>query len=70
MKTYVINVKYYIPAEDNDEFNRILEETNISNSEYYGGYELVEVETEDEETEVRMKQDFLEDLRIEQQEQM
>ena len=44
MKTYVIDVRYYIPAEDTKEFNETLEKSGIIDSEYYGGYELVEVE--------------------------
>lgn len=63
MKTYVIDVRYYIPAKDNDEFNRVLEEANINNSEYYGGYTIEDIEEEED-------GNFLKDLLMEQQEQM
>lgn len=43
MKTYVIDVTFYIPADDTYELDRVLEETGIKN-EYYGGYSIEEIE--------------------------
>ena len=48
MKTYVIDVRYYIPANDDEEFNEILDKSGIIDSEYYGGYCMVEVEEDGE----------------------
>jgi hypothetical protein len=45
-KTYVIDIWYYIPTDNLDKF---ISESGISDSEYYGGYELVEVEEDEEE---------------------
>lgn len=47
MKTYIIDVRYYIPAEDIDELEEILDEAGISSSEYAGGYELIDIEDEE-----------------------
>ena len=44
MKTYTISVKYYIPAEDEAALNMKLETTGITQSEYYGSYEVVDEE--------------------------
>lgn len=44
MKTYVINVRYYIPAEDDDELDQVLEDTGIKDNEYYGGYDIENIE--------------------------
>ena len=48
MKTYIIDVRYYIPADDEDELYQALKEIGIVDSEYYGGYEVIEVEEEKE----------------------
>lgn len=48
MKTYIINVRYYIPADGIDDLENTLKETGISDSEYYGGYDIDEVEEEEE----------------------
>jgi hypothetical protein len=50
-RTYIINVRYYIPADDIDELEDILNATGISDSEYYGGYAIDEVEEEEEDEE-------------------
>ena len=48
MKTYVIDVRYYIPASNDDELNRILDDMEIKDSEYFGGCDIVDTEeTED-----------------------
>ncbi len=47
-KIYVIDVRYYIPANDEDELYEIMKE--MSYNENYGGYELIEVEEEEEAT--------------------
>lgn len=44
MKTYVIDVRYYISAENGDELNKVLEDVGIKDSEYYGGYDIVDIE--------------------------
>lgn len=45
MKTYVINVRYYISTDD---IGKALNDIGITDSEYYGGYEIVEVENDGE----------------------
>lgn len=49
MKTYEVNVKLYVPAENDGELNSVLENMSITNSEYYGSHciENVEVSEED-----------------------
>lgn len=49
MKTYVVDARYYIPAENSDELNKVLGDMGIKDSEYYGGYYIVG--TEDDESE-------------------
>lgn len=44
MKTYVLDVRCYVQAENEDELNDVLKNTGISYSEYYGGYNIVDVE--------------------------
>ena len=48
-KIYVINVKYYIQADDIDELEDVLKSTGISDSEYYGGYDIEDIEEDEEE---------------------
>ncbi len=48
MKTYEVNVKFYIPAKDDDELNSVLENTGITNSEYYGSHYIENVEDSEE----------------------
>lgn len=48
MKTYVIDVRYYIQAENEEELKEQLREMDISNNEYYGGYSIEDVEDEEE----------------------
>ena len=48
-KTYVVDVRYYIPADDEDDLCHIMKE--MSYNEYYGGYDVVEVEESDDEEE-------------------
>lgn len=48
MKTYVLDVRYYIQAENENELQEELRNIGISNSEYYNGYEIVSVEDEEE----------------------
>ena len=47
MRMYVVDVRYYIPADNDDELNKVLDDMEIRNSEYYGGYDIVDTE-EDE----------------------
>ena len=47
MKTYVIDVRYYIPAENDNELNRVLEDMGIKNNEYYGGYDISNIEDDE-----------------------
>ena len=47
MKTYVIDVRYYISAENEDKLNKMLEDMGVKDNEYYGGYDIVDTE-EDE----------------------
>ena len=47
-KTYVIDVRFYIQADNDDELEGVLKATGINDSEYYGGYEIVEIEEDDE----------------------
>ena len=49
MKTYVVDVRYYIPAENSDKFNNVLEDMGIKDSEYYGGYDIVGIEDDESE---------------------
>ena len=44
MKTYVLDVRYYIQAENEDDLKEELRNLGISNSEYYGGYEIIDTE--------------------------
>ena len=48
MKTYVLDGRYYIQAENEDELQEELKNIGISNNEYYGGYEVVSVEDEEQ----------------------
>ena len=48
MKTYVLDVRYYIQAEDEDELNEILNDIGVKSSEYYGGYDIVDEEEYEE----------------------
>lgn len=47
MKTYVLDVRYYIQADNENELNEILDDMGVKSSEYYGGYDIVDAE-EDE----------------------
>jgi len=47
MKTYVLDVRCYVQAENEDELKDVLKNTGISYSEYYGGYNIVDVEEND-----------------------
>ena len=47
MKTYAIDVRYYIQAENEEELNEMLENTGIKYNEYYCGYDIVNVECEE-----------------------
>lgn len=47
MKTYVIDVRYYISTENEDKLNKILEDMGVKDSEYYGGYNIVDTEEDD-----------------------
>lgn len=51
MKVYAIDVRYYIPANDDDELYKVVNNMGISHSEYYGGYDVVDVEEEDDDEE-------------------
>ena len=44
MKTYVLDVRYYIQADDEKELNEILDDMGVKGSEYYGGYDIVDTE--------------------------
>ena len=48
MKTYVLDVRYYIQADDEDELNEILDNMGVRSNEYYGGYDIVDVEEDEE----------------------
>ena len=47
MKTYIIDVRYYINVENEEELQDQLREMGISSNEYYGGYDIVDVEETD-----------------------
>jgi hypothetical protein len=44
MKTYAIEVTYYIQAEDESDLDETLYDIGIKDSEYYGGYYIKDVE--------------------------
>ena len=44
MRIYEINVKLYVPAEDDGELNSVLENMGITNSEYYGTHSIENTE--------------------------
>ena len=44
MKTYIIDVMYCIQADDEADLEKELRNIGISNNEYYGGYEIVDIE--------------------------
>ena len=46
-KTYIVDVRYYIPADNDDELCEMMK--GLSYNEYYGGYDVVEVEENDDE---------------------
>lgn len=48
MKTYTVEVVYYIQAESEEELDEMLEDMEIKNNEYYGGYEIVDEDDEEE----------------------
>lgn len=47
MKMYAIDVRYYVPADNDDELYRIMNNMGISHNEYYGGYDIVDIEEEE-----------------------
>ena len=47
MKTYAIDVRYYIQAESEEELKEKLRKIGISNNKYYGGYYSIEYIEED-----------------------
>jgi hypothetical protein len=51
MKMYAIDVRYYIPADDVDELNKVLDDMEVTNSEYYGGYDIADIEEDESEEE-------------------
>ena len=51
MKVYAIDVRNYIPANDDDELYKVVNNMGISHSEYYGGYDVVDVEEEEDDEE-------------------
>ena len=44
MKTYAIDVRYYIQADDENELDEILDVTGVIYNEYYCGYKIVDIE--------------------------
>lgn len=48
MKTYILDVRYYIPVDDENELNEILDDMGVKGNEYYGGYDVVDVEEDEE----------------------
>lgn len=55
MKMYAVDVRYYIPANDDDELYRVMNNMGISHSEYYGGYDIADIEYEEDEEEEDVK---------------
>lgn len=49
MKTYLIDVRYIINAENEEELQKELLNMEISSNEYYGGYDIVDMYEEYEE---------------------
>lgn len=43
-KNYIVNIKYHINANDENQLEELLKEMNISNNEYYKGYNIVGIE--------------------------
>ena len=48
MKVYAIDVRYYIQAENGAELEEVLEQTGIKYNEYYCGYDVVDIEEEED----------------------
>lgn len=48
MKTYCVQVTYFIPAEDEDELDKVLEDIGATTSEYYGAHDVLGFEEEEE----------------------
>lgn len=49
MKTYTVDVRYYIQAENEDDLFEQLKQEGIIYSEYYGGYyEIIDIEEDEE----------------------
>lgn len=44
MKTYTIDARYYIQAENEEDLDNLLGDMGIYDNEYYGGYEIVSEE--------------------------
>lgn len=42
-KMYVVDVRFYIPANDTEELKKVLGDMDF-NGECYGGYEIVDIE--------------------------
>ena len=48
MKTYVIDIRYYISADNEEDVKKTLDEDGVCYSEYYGGYKIVDIEEEEQ----------------------
>lgn len=47
MKTYAIDIRYYVNAENEQELNEVLKGDGVFYSEYYCGYKIVDVEDDE-----------------------
>ena len=48
MSTYAVDVRLYIPANDESEVHRTIKESGVSDSEYYSHHDIVDVEENEE----------------------